>query len=43
MGVIIEARARTRRDAQADDLRCKALNELLLYYLRERIGRRTSR
>ena len=29
---------RCPRCPKADDLRCKALNELLLYYLRERIG-----
>ncbi|MCB9165369.1 MAG: class I SAM-dependent DNA methyltransferase [Flavobacteriales bacterium] len=40
VGVIIEAK-RPGNGAEmpkADDLRCKALNELLLYYLRERIG-----
>ena len=40
VGVIIEAKrpGNAAEMPKADDLRCKALNELLLYYLRERIG-----
>lgn len=40
VGVIIEAKrpGNAAEMPKPDDLRCKALNEVLLYYLRERIG-----